>query len=85
MAVTEGQQTPDPFELDEYDGLSYPTVGELGQEDVLPDLDVYEGGTLGLHLGVLRAFAAMAPGAPPRYWSTTPTTSSSSIRPAVDR
>ena len=74
MAVTEGQQTSDPFELDEYGDDSYPMVSERGEEDVLPGLDVYDGGTLGLHLGVLRRFAAMAPATPPR-----------SIRPAVDR
>ncbi len=30
------------------------------------DVKFYEGGTFGLHLGVLRRFAAMAAGEPPR-------------------
>lgn len=59
MAVTEVQQIPDPFELD--------------QEDVFSGRDYLdEAGTLGLHLGVLRRFAMLAP-------------SSDSIRRAVGR
>lgn len=64
MAVTEGQQTPDPFELEDDGDARYSTVGD----------DIYDGGKLGLHLGVLRRFAAMAPAKPSR-----------SNRPAVDR
>jgi hypothetical protein len=74
MAVAEAQQTPDPFELVGYDGVNDPMVNQRGEEDVFPGLDVYEGGNLGLHLGVLRRFAAMAPGA-----------ASFSIGPALDR
>lgn len=73
MAVTEARQTSDPFELDEYGDVSYPS--ERGEEDVLRGLGVFdEAGTLGLHVGLLRRFAMLAPAAPPR-----------STRPAVDR
>jgi hypothetical protein len=74
MAVTEAQQIPDPFALDDDDDVSDPMVSD--EEAMLPGLDVRdEAGTLGLHRGVLLRFAMLALGPP----------LCSSIRPSVDR
>jgi hypothetical protein len=64
MVVIEAQQIPDPFALDDYDDVSDPMVSD--EEALRPGLDVYEGGTLGLHRGVLLRFAMLALGPPLR-------------------